>query len=303
MRLADDPVAACVGPSSGPAGDPCTSCCTTSRSTSWAATAYLMSDQSCISQSAQGAARPTPLFQRRAHLTSTPSPSLARLQTPSSAAHLSRPTLQTLFPSTSSHHAHSSSVAALTKLDSRLASLQAKLDASLVDARADERTDDETVSLKMRRDLVDAAGTRWRESVTRLEGLGQMVEREAGGEQDRCVPGSARMASAEGLCSLSSVLNLQIFTCRYGAKGRRVPSDLYLGTLLTRLIPFTVRAGPAVGFNLELRGQPVVVHQTCSDGRTSAPDLAWRSARYTARRAGPGDVLAEVRLILLCPGS
>jgi len=108
-----------------------------------------------------------------------------RLQSPLSNSHLSRPTLQTLFPpTTSSHQTHLISLSNLSKLDARLASLQLNLDALLRETSSDERTDEEAIALKMKRDVLLKMGERWREGLGAIEQLGEMIEKE-GGEEAR----------------------------------------------------------------------------------------------------------------------
>lgn len=106
--------------------------------------------------------------------------SLFRLQSPLTNSHLSRPTLQTLFPpTTSSYQINLTSLTQLAKLDARLASLQSTFDALL--SADEERTDEEMILLEIKRDALMRVGERWRVSLGAIEAVGEMVELEGGG--------------------------------------------------------------------------------------------------------------------------
>ena len=104
---------------------------------------------------------------------------------------------------------HSNSVSALDKINERLGVLQERVDRLMADARTDERTDEESISLKMRRDVIRATGARWREATATLERLGQMMEQEGG--SSRC----ASRLSTELLAPTSADVETSSYTSNH----------------------------------------------------------------------------------------
>jgi hypothetical protein len=105
-----------------------------------------------------------------------------RLQTPSETTHLSLPTLQTIFPPSSSSFAlYRSSESTLSKTTFSLDSAQARLDGLLEENRAREREEQKgnakLVGLRMREGQLKALEERWKDGWSMLTDLVGMMEK------------------------------------------------------------------------------------------------------------------------------
>ncbi|KAL7410119.1 hypothetical protein BDY24DRAFT_187495 [Mrakia frigida] len=137
-----------------------------------------------------------------------------RLQSPLTNSHLSRPTLQTLFPpTTSSYQINLTSLTQLAKLDARLASLQSTFDALL--SADEERTDEEMIALEIKRDALMRAGERWRVSLGAIEAVGEMVELEGGGGEAERITLSLEDQKTELSTLLQSISSYIAFPSTY----------------------------------------------------------------------------------------